>query len=273
MIKNLPHEAVAEVSKDKEPIRRGCVEFKWFESQLMSEFKWIESQMIWLWIGDLRFKCFGCQLIWLVANWCVIQMILVVNWFKIQLIWYDQMIWDSHDFARQLIRGSSDWDVKWFEIQVIWLSTDVWFKWFWLSVDLRSKWIGCELIWVSSDLVVKWFEIQRSWLWIDLRFKWFGCQMVWHSTDLIVKRFGIQVIWLSTGLGFKRVGVFLFCETSFKNEALKLKSEAFGRDVLQKWSFEDWKHNVFARLPSIMTCWPDTWPQNSNTFWNVFSDF
>ena len=32
----LPHKAVAEVSKDKEPIGRGCVELNWFESQLMS---------------------------------------------------------------------------------------------------------------------------------------------------------------------------------------------------------------------------------------------
>ena len=32
----LPHEAVAEVSKDKEPIGKGCAEWKWFESQLMS---------------------------------------------------------------------------------------------------------------------------------------------------------------------------------------------------------------------------------------------
>ena len=28
----LPHKAVAEVSKDKEPIGRRCVECKWFES-------------------------------------------------------------------------------------------------------------------------------------------------------------------------------------------------------------------------------------------------
>ena len=33
----LPHKAVAEVSKDKEPIGRECAEFKWFESQLMSD--------------------------------------------------------------------------------------------------------------------------------------------------------------------------------------------------------------------------------------------
>ena len=37
LITYLPHKAVAEVSKDKEPIGRGCVEFKWFESQLMSD--------------------------------------------------------------------------------------------------------------------------------------------------------------------------------------------------------------------------------------------
>ena len=59
------------------------------------------------------------------------------------------------------------------------------------------------------------------------------------------------MIWLSIGSGFNRVGDFLFCETSFKNEAwrlknelfcetsfktetLKLKSEAFLRDFLQK---------------------------------------
>ena len=33
----LPHEAVAEVSKDKGPIGRRCAEFNWFESQLMSD--------------------------------------------------------------------------------------------------------------------------------------------------------------------------------------------------------------------------------------------
>ena len=37
LITYLPRKAVAEVSKDKEPIGRGCVEFKWFESQLMSD--------------------------------------------------------------------------------------------------------------------------------------------------------------------------------------------------------------------------------------------
>ena len=33
----LPRKAVAEVSKDKEPIGREYAEFNWFESQLMSD--------------------------------------------------------------------------------------------------------------------------------------------------------------------------------------------------------------------------------------------
>ena len=41
-----------------------------------------------------------------------------------------------------------------------------------------------------------------------------------------------------------------FCETSFKNEALKLKNEAFLRDFLQKCSFATQKRSFFARLPS-----------------------
>ena len=48
----LPHKAVAEVSKDKEPIGRGRVEFNWFESQLMSD------------SNELRVTSLGCQLIW-----------------------------------------------------------------------------------------------------------------------------------------------------------------------------------------------------------------
>ena len=57
-----------------------------------------------------------------------------------------------------------------------------------------------------------------------------------------------------------------FCETSFKNETLKFKNEAFVRDFLQKWSFEHQKRSISTRLPSKMTCWPHAWPQNYNTF-------
>ena len=47
----VPHKAVAEVSKDKEPIGRGRAEFNWFDSQLMSD------------SSELRVKWFGCHLI------------------------------------------------------------------------------------------------------------------------------------------------------------------------------------------------------------------
>ena len=152
-----------------------------------------------------------------------------VKWFGCHLIW------DSNDFGCQLIWDSIDLVVNWFEIQMIWLSIDVCFKWFWLSVDSNFKWCGCQLIWDLSDLDVKWFEVQVIWLSTDVWFKWF-CQTK------------------------------LLCETSFKIEALKLKNEAFLRDFLQKRSLEDQKWSFSARLPSKLTCWADTWPQNSNTF-------
>ena len=204
----LPHEAVAEVSNHKEPIGRGCVEFNWFESRLVSD------------SNDLRFKWF----------W----MVLVVNWFGIQMIYLSidlrfngfacQLMWDSNGSCCQLIRDSMDSVVKWFEIHMIWLSND----------------FGCQLVWNARDLLVNWCN--------DL-----CCQVIRDSKDLCS-----QLIWDSK--------TKLFCETSFKTEALKLKNQAFVRNFLQKWSFQDQKRSIFTRLPSKMTCWPDTWPQNSNTF-------
>ena len=173
-----------------------------------------------------------------------------VKWFGCHLIW------DSNDFGCQLIWDSIDLVVNWFEIQMIWLSIDARFKWFWLSVDLNFKWCGCQLIWDSSDSVVNWSEIQVIWLSIDLRFKWVGCQLIWDSSDLDVKWFEVQVIWLSTDVWFKWVcQTKLFCETSFKNEALKIKNEAFLRDLLQNWSFEAQKRSFSARLPSKLKLW------------------
>ena len=206
----LPHEAVAEVSKDKEPIGRERAEFNWFESQLVSD------------SNELRVKWFGCHLIW------------DSKWF-----------WLSIDLR-----------FNWFGCQLIWLSIDVCFKWFWLSVDLNFKWCGCQLIWDSSDSAVNWSEIQVIWLSIDLRFKWVGCQLIWDSSDLDVKWFEVEVSWLSTDVWFKWFcQTKLFCETSFKNAALKLKNETFLRDFLQKWSFEDQKRNFSARLPSKLKPW------------------
>ena len=115
---------------------------------------------------------------------------------------------------------------------------------------------GCLLFWTSSDVVVNWFEIQVIRLSIDLRFKWFGCQSIWDSNDLDVKWFEVQVIWLPTDVWFKWFcQTKLLCETSFKNEALKIKNEAFLRDFLQKWIFAHQKRSNSAGLPSKMKLW------------------
>ena len=130
----------------------------------------------------------------------------------------------------------------------------------WLSIALRFKWVGCQLIWDSNDLDVKWFEVQVIWLSTDVWFKWFCRTKLLCETSFKIEasklknetfvrdflqkwRFEAQKrsfcarrpsklkLWSSK--------TKLFCETSFKNEALKLKNEAFVRDFLQKWSFED----------------------------------
>ena len=110
-----------------------------------------------------------------------------------------------------------------------------------LSVDLRFKWVGCQLIWASSDLVVNWCVLQMI----------FGC-LNWTSSEVVVNWFEIQSFSgrLPSKLKLWSSRTKLFCETSFKKEALKLKNEAFVRDFLQKWRFEAPKRSFCARLPS-----------------------
>ena len=232
----LPHKAVAEVSKDKEPIGRECAEFNWFESQLMSDSN--ELRVTWFWLSiDLRFKWSGCQ------SMCA-----------------------SNDFGCLLIWTSSDSVVNWFEIQVIRLSIDLRFKWFgcqsiWDSNELVVNWFEIQMI-----FVVGWCEIQVIWLSNVLRFKWVGCQfevqMTWLSIDARFKWF----------CALSDLRCKLRRETSFanelqssKNEAFlriflqkqicNLKNKAFLRDFLQNWSFEAQKRSFSARLPSKMKLW------------------
>ena len=156
-----------------------------------------------------------------------------------------QLIWDSIDLV-----------VNQFEIQMIWLSIDSRFK-SWFSIDLRFKWFCCQsmcdsidfvcqLISDSSELVVNWFEIQVIWLSNDLRFKWVGCQLLCDSNYFVKRSFSGR---LPSKMKLWNSKTKLLCETSFKNEALKIKSEAFVRDFLQKWSFEA---SFCARRPSKM---------------------
>ena len=179
----------------------------------------------------------------------------------------------SNDFGCLLTWTSSDLVVNWFEIQVIRLLT-----------DLRFKWFGCQPIWDSNELVVNWFEIQVTWMSNDLRFKWFGCQLMCDSNDFVKRSFSARLpsqlkLWSSKTKLFCETSfknetlkikneaflqdflqnwsskTKLFCETSFNNEALKIKNEAFLRDFLQKWNFGAPKPSFSARLPSKMKLW------------------
>ena len=227
---------------------------------------WLSSDVRfkWFWLSiDLRFNWFGCQLIWgsndLVVNRCVLQMILVVCWFELQVMWLSidlRFNW----FGCQLIWDSSDLVVNRFEIQMNWL-----------SIALRFKWFGCQMIWGSSDLVVKRnfsarlpsklkFWRSKTKLFCETSFK---IEVLKIKNEAFVRdflqkwSFQDQKRSISAGLPSRiTLGsskTKLLCETSFKNEALKIKNQAFLRDFLQKWSFEAQKRSFFARPPSKIT--------------------
>ena len=267
---------------------------------------WLSSDLRfkWFWLSiDLRFNWFGCQLIWdsndLVVNRCVLQMILVVCWFELQVMWLSiglRFKW----FGCHSIWDSSDLVVNRFEIQM-----------HWLSIDWRFKWLGCQMIWGSSDLVVNWcviqmilaneafvrdflqnwsFETQKRSVSARLpsktklgrsKMKNF-CETSFKNETLKLKNESFLRDFLQNWTFEAQKRNFSarlppklklwssktkhFCETSFKNEALKFKNEAFLRDFLQQRSFEAQKRSFSRRLPSKMTCQPDSWPQNYNTF-------
>ena len=211
--------------------------------------------MIWL-SSDLRFKWIRCQLIWGSSE-------LVVNWFELQVI-CSQLMCASNDFGCLLNWTSSEAVVNWFEIQAIWLSIGLRFKWvgcqlIWDSNELVVNWFEIQVNLVVNRCVIRlvlfvsWFEIQVSWLSLDLRFKWFGCQSVWDSKLFWETSFKIETLklknkaflrdflqkWsfeaqkrsfcarLPSKMKLWRSNTKLFCETSFKSEALKVKNEAF----------------------------------------------
>ena len=275
------------------------VRFKWNEIQVIWIVKWFEIQTIWLSIDVFQMILFVC--------WFELQVRWASPWFEIEAIWLSIKLrfkW----FGCQSIWDSSELVVHWFEIQMIWLSIDARFDWFCLSVDLRLselvvnwseiqeiglpialrfKRVGCQSIWDSDELVVNWFEIQAVWMSNDLRFKWFGCQLMCESNDFVKRSFSARLpskmkLWRSKtklfcetsfkneALKIKKRSIAArlpskmklwssktkhFCKTSFKNEALKIKKETFLQDFLQKWSFEDQKRSFSARLPSKMKLW------------------
>ena len=229
IITYLPHKAVAEVSKDKEPIGRECAEFNWFESQLMSD------------SNELRFKWF-----WL----SVFVRDFLQNWsFEAQ----------KRSISARLPSKTKLWRSKTklfcetsFKIEALKLKNEAFLRDFPSKTKLwRSKTkLFCETSFKIEALKLK----NEAFLRDFLQKRSFEDQKRSFSARLPSK----LNLWSSK--------TKLFCETSFKNEAFKLQNEAFLRDFLQKWSFEAQKRSISARLPSKLTFWADTWPQNSNTF-------
>ena len=251
---------------------------KWCGSQLIwdssdSVVNWSEIQIIWL-STDLRFSSelvvngFEIQVVWLSIDvwfdWFCLSVDLRFKWFGCQLIW-----------------DSSDLDVKWFEVQVIWLSTDVWFKWFCqtkLFCETSSKktvWssktnLFCETsfkieVWkLKNEAFLRDFLQNRS---FEDQERSFCARLpskmkLWRSkTKLLCETsFKIEALRLKNEA---------FLRDFLQNWSfLKIKNEAFLRDFLQKWRtkllcetslkkwhFGDQKRSFSARLPSKMTCW------------------
>ena len=250
--------------------------FKWFGCQLMrasNDFgcllnwtssevvvNWFEIKAIWLSIG-LRFKWVGCQLIWdskeLVVNCIEIQVNLVVSWFEIQVSWLSidlrfkwfgcQSIWDSKLFCETS-----------FKIETLKLKNKAFLRDFLQNWNFEAQEQSFSArppsklkLWSSKieafvrDFLQKWsFDDQKRS--ISARFL-----QTWNFED---QKRSISAR-LPSKLKLWSSKTKPFCETSFKNLALKLKNEAFLRDFLQKWRFETQKRSISARLPSKLKLW------------------
>ena len=137
----------------------------------------------------------------------------------------------------------------------------------WDSNDYKFK-CQIQLLWDSIGLRI-----------IALRSNWLASRSIWDPMGLKFKSWSFEAqeqsfsARLPSKMKLWSSKTKLFCETSSKNEDLKLKNEAFLRDLLQKWSFETQKGNVFARLPSKMKLWTQkrsfsTRPPSTMKLWN-----
>ena len=138
----------------------------------------------------------------------------------------------------------TDWLTEWLAVWLTSWLTD------WLT-DWLTGWLTDWLTHSLTDWLTDWLT---NWLtdWVidwlsDRHIDWLT---VWR-TDWLT-----DTDWLADWLTDWLTDLLkLFCETSFKNEALKIKNEAVLRDFFQKWSFEDQKRSISARLSSKMKLW------------------
>ena len=239
MITYGPRKAVAEVSNHNEPIGRGCVALvrKAIDVRLTRVAVQVAWQVNWFWLSfDLRF------------TGLLVHRFFRFKWVGCQLLWDSvcQVIWDSNDL-----------DVNWFEIQMTDSLSD------WRQTNWLSNWLPDQKRSISTRLPSKmklWSSKTKLFCETSFKMEAFEMKNEAFLRDFLQKRsFEDQKPSFSAGLPSKtklwRSKTKLFCETSFKNEALKIKNEAFVRDFLQKWSFEAQKRSFCARLPSKMQLW------------------
>ena len=221
------HEAMAEVSEDKECIgKRFGIKLVWKSNGF--RFKRFGAQVI-CDSPALRLKRFGCQLVWdsngMRFKWCEIQM----------------------------VSNSNDFGFNCFEIQLVWKLFALRFNWCGLrrisiSIDLRFNCFEIQLIWNSIDVKFNCFEIQLMWCSNELRFNGFETEnmklgnskmtffcdtsfnnKVWKLKNEAFLRDFFQKYW-----GFETQKRSLSARRLSNIEALTLKKEAFLLDFLQE---------------------------------------
>ena len=123
---------------------------------------------------------------------------------------------------------SSDLEFECFEIQASWFATEVWFKWFWLWVDVRFKWWSSKTkLFYEISFKIEALKIKNE---AFLRDFLQNCSIEAEKRSFSARLPSKWKLWRSKTKHF--------CETSFK-----------------KWSFEAQKRSFSARLPSKMKLW------------------
>ena len=214
----LPHKAVAEVSKDKEPIGRECAEFNWFESQLMSDSNELRFKWFWLsafvrdflqnWSFEAQKRSISARLPSKTKLWRSKTKLFCETSFKIEALKLK-----NEAFLRDFLQKRSFEDQKRNFSARLPSKLKLW--------SSKTKHF-CETSFKNEALKIKNEAFLRDFLqnWI------FEAPKQSFSARLPSK------------MKLSSSKTKHFCETSFKNEALKLKNEAFLRDFLQNWHVE-----------------------------------
>ena len=214
----IPHKAVAEVSKDKEPIGRECAEFNWFESQLMLDSNELRFKWFWLsafvrdflqnWNFEAQKRSISARLPLKTKLWRSKTKLFCETSFKIEALKLK-----NETFLRDFLQKRSFEDQKWNFSARLPSKLKLW--------SSKTKHF-CETSFKNEALKIKNEAFLRDFL------------QNW-SFEAPKRSFSAR---FPSKMKLSSSKTKHFCETSFKNEALKLKNEAFLRDFLQNWHVE-----------------------------------